>query len=111
MLATRRFLIQEVVDDEVIPNVSTDNQAALAGGMAMAADVLDPTMPAPSAAITTSPMTNKFLTYDDVPADGGSGSPGNTFAHPSLLGPRAQHGGRPARHDAAAARRHHRPGS
>lgn len=87
MLATRRFLIQEVVGDEVIPNVTTDNQAALTGVMAMAADPAASATPAPSAAITTNPMINKFVKYETLPANGASGFPGNTFSHSSWLRP------------------------
>jgi hypothetical protein len=41
----------------------------------------------PSAAITTMPLSNKWLQYPTLPADAGTGFPGNTFAHASLLSP------------------------
>jgi dienelactone hydrolase len=86
-LASRRLLIQEVVGDEVVPNVATERQAALVGLAPAAADVFDPaaTATAPSAAITTLPTTSKFVRYLTLPGDGGFA--GNTFSHGSLLDP------------------------
>ncbi|MCW5801609.1 MAG: hypothetical protein KIT31_04430 [Deltaproteobacteria bacterium] len=85
-LATKRVLIQEVVDDLVVPNVATDREAAL---LRLAPMMASPAVPpvAPSAAITTDPMTNKFVRYPTLPADAGTGFPGNAFAHGSLLAP------------------------
>ncbi len=87
-LATRKFLIQEVVNDQVVPNVATDNEAKLVGLFAMAA-MADPAFPpvSASAAITTNPTTNKFVKYANLPPNVGNGFPGNTFEHPSLLRP------------------------
>ncbi|MEO7094667.1 MAG: hypothetical protein ABI175_15525, partial [Polyangiales bacterium] len=87
-LATRKILIQEVVGDQVVPNVATDNEAKLVGLFAMAA-MADPAVPpvAPSAAITTNPTGNKFVKYTNLPPNAGNGFPGNTFEHPSLLRP------------------------
>jgi dienelactone hydrolase len=90
MLAARRILIQEVVGDKVVPNIATDNEAALVGLTAQAADpgvpnAAPPPPMLPSAAITTMPMTNKFVKYTNLPAAGAF--PGNTFQHASLLSP------------------------
>ncbi|MEJ7599419.1 MAG: hypothetical protein WKG01_16045, partial [Kofleriaceae bacterium] len=88
-LATRTFLIQEVVGDTVVPNVATENEAALVGLMGMTADrFFPPGEVAPSAAITTNPMASKFVRYPTLPA-GANDFPGNTFAHGSLLSPAA----------------------
>ena len=80
-LATKRVLIQKVTGDEVVPNIATDNLAALVGlaDMEQAADPFDFSAPAPSAAITTMPMTNKFVTYTDDASD--------AYVHSSLLRP------------------------
>lgn len=85
-LATHRFLIQEVIGDQVVPNLATENLGKLEGLTAQTADPMLPTSP-PSAAVTNSPLTNKWLQYPTLPADAGTGFPGNTFAHPSLLQP------------------------
>lgn len=84
-LAMRRFLIQEVVGDEVVPNIATDREGALVGLAPMTADSATSGAPLPSAAITTNPMMNKFVKYPTLPPAGAF--PGNTFAHPSLLRP------------------------
>lgn len=84
-LATRRFLIQEVVGDTVVPNIATDNEAALTGLTAATADPAASAVLSPSAAITTAPTTNKFVKYPTLPA--AAPFPGNTFAHASLLRP------------------------
>ncbi|HEY5920767.1 MAG TPA: hypothetical protein VIV11_03810 [Kofleriaceae bacterium] len=93
--AQKRVLVQEVVGDMVVPNISTDRQAALMGlTMAENGDVyLPPGNTNPSAAITTNPNTNKFLKYTTMPADSGTGFPGNFFDHPSLLRPSPGTGG------------------
>ena len=85
-LATRKFLIQEVVGDTVVPNIATENEGALVGLMGMAADPYTPGG-APSAAITTNPTMSKFVRYATLPA--ADPFPGNTFAHGSLLSPPA----------------------
>ena len=87
-LATRKILIQEVVGDQVVPNIATDNEAKLVGLFAMAA-MADPAFPPVSAstAITTNPTANKFVKYTNLPPNPGNGFPGNTFEHPSLLRP------------------------
>lgn len=79
-LAAKRFLLQEVVDDQVVPNVATDHEGALVGLTPMTADhYLPPSMVAASAAITTSPMTNKWVRYVTDST--------NAFQHASLLSP------------------------
>ena len=87
-LATRKFLIQEVVGDQVVPNVATDNEAKLVGLFAMAG-MADPAFPpvSASAAITTNPTTNKFIKYTNLPPNAAVSFPGNSFLHPSLLRP------------------------
>lgn len=86
MLAAKRILIQEVIGDLVVPNIATEREAALVGLAPMAADPAASAAPAPSAAITTMPMTNKFVQYTNLPAMAPS-FPGNTFQHASLLSP------------------------
>ena len=89
MTAMNRILIQEVVGDAVVPNIATERQAALVGlaGMDMAADPAASPTPAASTAITTNPMSNKWVKYTTLPPQ--SPFPGNTFEHPSLLRPSA----------------------
>ena len=110
-LAAKRFLIQEVVGDLVVPNVATDNEAALTGLMAATADKYFPVCTAgvraglacgsdaqcpggtcalqqpPSAAITTMPMTNKFTKHVTLAPDAATSFAGNIFGHASLLRP------------------------
>ena len=85
-LAAKRFLIQEVVGDTVVPNVATRNEGALVGLMpAAAACPAAPPMP-PSPAITTMPNANKWLQY--TTADAATCPPaGAIYAHSSLLAP------------------------
>lgn len=95
-LATKRFLIQEVVGDLVVPNVATENEAALTGLLATAADA-DPAVPSgnpppappvnPSPAVVMNPMTNKLVRYKSLPPTADPPFPGNTYAHGSLLAP------------------------
>jgi hypothetical protein len=92
MLAMRRFLIQEVIGDKVVPNIATNNEGMLVGLTPQTADPMTSPTGAPSAAILgNSPpatvMENKWLQYPTLPADAASGFPGNTFAHGSLLSP------------------------
>lgn len=85
-LATKRFLLQEVIGDQVVPNLATENQAALTGLTPMAASCGAPPQPAPSAAITSSPMMTKFVQYTDLtPAM--CAPAGNAFVHSSLIAP------------------------
>jgi pimeloyl-ACP methyl ester carboxylesterase len=91
-LAMRRFLIQEVIGDKVVPNIATEREGALVGLMPQQADPMTAPTDPPSAAILgnsppTTAMANKWLQYPAVPADAGNGFPGNTFQHGSLLSP------------------------
>ena len=86
-LAPRRLLLQEVVGDTVVPNVATGNEGMLLGLMPAVADPAAAVPPAPSGAITTNPMSNKWVRYPTLPADSSTGFPGNTFGHGSLLQP------------------------
>ncbi|HEY4238729.1 MAG TPA: hypothetical protein VGM88_02900 [Kofleriaceae bacterium] len=87
-LATQKFLIQEVVNDQVVPNVATDNEGMLVGLTPGSADMfVPPTFVDPSAVLEAAPQSNTWVRYTNLPADPASGFPGNTFAHPSLLQP------------------------
>jgi len=87
-LATRRILIQEVVGDTVVPNVTTETEAALVGLTGLTADPAASATPPPSAAIgAPTGGVNKFVRYPTLPPDAGVGFPGNTFSHASLLQP------------------------
>lgn len=87
-LAARRFLIQEIVGDTVFPNVATTNEGMLVGLTPAAAAPAVPPLPlSASGAITTNPMTSKWVRYAMLPADAGTGFPGNSFHHGSLLSP------------------------
>ena len=89
-LAARRVLIQEVLDDAVVPNVATDRLGALLQFAAPAdADVFVPAsaadQPTPSAAIMSNPLDSNWLLYSnqDLPGD----VPINTYEHGSVLAP------------------------
>jgi len=87
-LRARRLLIQEVENDAVVPNLATDNLAKLAGltqGTADPCTTCAGPPPVASAAITTNPMTSKWVLYKQLPA--AAPFPGNTFTHGSLLKP------------------------
>jgi len=84
-LLAKKFFIQEVVDDEVVPNFATDIEGALAGLTPATADPATSATPPASMAVTTNPTTSKWLRYPTLPA--GGAFPGNTFAHASLLRP------------------------
>lgn len=79
-LRRKTFLIQQVIGDEVIPNVATEQMGALAGLTPMAADVATGPPVAPSAAITTNPTDSKWVTYTTMTGV-------NHFGHGSLLQP------------------------
>lgn len=90
-LAAKKFLIQEVVGDTVIPNIATDNEGRLVGLMAMDASCgvpngAPPPPMLPSTALTTMPTASKFVKYTNL-AVGSACTPGNTFSHSSLLRP------------------------
>lgn len=79
-LATKRFMIQEVIGDTVVPNVTTERLAALAGVAPKAAMADATTPPAPSTAVTTPTVTeNKFIRYMSDLA--------YTYVHSSLIRP------------------------
>lgn len=90
-LAQRRVLIQEVVDDQVVPNVATEIEAALLGLTGQTADPQISAVPDPSDAIVSD--ASLFLRYPTLPGDADTGFPGNTFDHPSLLRPTPVVGG------------------
>jgi len=90
-LATRKILIQEVVNDQVVPNIATEREAALVG-LASAAAMADPANALagllPSAAIDpANPNANKFVRYATLAPGSATSPPGNTFQHASLLAP------------------------
>jgi hypothetical protein len=86
-LAARKILIQEVINDEVVPNIATDREGALVGLVPQTADAAVSATPAASGAITTAPTANKWVRYPTLPPNAGAGFPGNTFTHASLLLP------------------------
>jgi pimeloyl-ACP methyl ester carboxylesterase len=90
-LAPRRFLIQEVVNDQVVPNIATDREGMLVGLQAATADPFTPLTTTPSMAITMpTPNRNEWLRYPTLPAsDVTTGGFGNAFEHASLLRPAA----------------------
>jgi hypothetical protein len=76
-LRARRFLIQKVTDDLVVPNIATDRMAAIAGVMAANADNTTVPPAGASPVISTDPKTNKFVVYTNSAA--------MSFSHGSLL--------------------------
>lgn len=89
-LATRKFLIQEVVGDTVVPNSATMTQGTFVQLMPGTADPVTaapPPLPAASMVITTNPTTSKWVRYPEVTT-----APGNKFGHSSLLQPPAGSG-------------------
>ncbi|MGE5182901.1 MAG: hypothetical protein ACM31C_12595 [Acidobacteriota bacterium] len=89
-LDAKKWLIQEVIDDQVVPNIATDNEGALAGAMPLTADPFTPATSTASAAITTDPTSPKWVRYPSLPAtDPTTGGFGNAFEHASLLRPAA----------------------
>ena len=87
-LAPKRFLLQEVVDDQVVPNPTTENEGMLVGQTALTADPIAPGSSTPSAAITTDPMTTKWVKYPLVPStNNATAGFGNAFSHGSILSP------------------------
>ena len=82
-LTQKRFLIEEVVLDQVVPNIATDDEGALVGLTPGMADISAALPPPASAAIV--PATNIWVRYADLGQ--ASGFPGNAFEHASLLRP------------------------
>ena len=90
-LASKKFLIQRVDDDEVVPNLATDNLGALSGqlkGDASCGVPISGTVP-PSSAIVAAPTQSLFLDYLTFAPGDAACPPGNTFGHGSLLKPEA----------------------
>jgi len=91
----KKFLIEEVVNDQVVPNVATDDEGALVGLMPGTGDVLTPlTMVSvqsplfdPTAALSTAPTTNHWLRYPTIAAGDPNDPWGIAFQHASLLEP------------------------
>jgi hypothetical protein len=83
-LAPKKFFIQEVIGDTVVPNITTERLAALTGvaSKVATADPFVQVSPAPSTAVSTNPTESKFLRYVSD-AD-------NVFAHTSLIRPATQ---------------------
>jgi hypothetical protein len=97
-LATRRFMIQKVVGDTVIPNYATDNEAALVGLAATpiaAACAPQAGQFGPTPQVVAPAATNKFVNYSALTATAScpdatntnQPSAGTAYAHASLLRP------------------------
>jgi alpha-beta hydrolase superfamily lysophospholipase len=84
---SRKFLIQEVIGDHVVPNIACNNEGNLVGLTAATADPAISATPAPSAAILSAGLPDRWVQYPTLPADAANSFPGNTFAHGSLLQP------------------------
>jgi hypothetical protein len=88
MLAPKKFLIQEVVDDHVVPNYATDFEGALVGLAPGTADPFTPATTTASSALLASVTSAHWLRYPTLPAsDATTGGFGNLFEHASLLRP------------------------
>ncbi len=82
----RAVLIQEVVDDAVVPNLVTERYAALLGAQAYAA-AHSASPSTVSQAISDPTGRIKLVRYASLPADPSRRFPGNAYAHGSLLAP------------------------
>ena len=78
-LAPRTYLVQKVIDDDVVPNYTTDQMCALLGQEYQSADIADALPGTPSTASTNEPSAGKCLEY--------GGNPANIYSHGSLLVP------------------------
>ena len=85
-LATKRFMLQEVVGDTVVPNIATRNEGALTGLTPATADPGTALSPTASMAISMMPMKALHIQYPTLAPIPGT-FPGNTFTHGSLLQP------------------------
>lgn len=88
-LADANFLLQRIDNDEVFPNIATDNEGALAEqirGDASCGQVIGSSVP-PSTALLAVPGQTLFLNYQSVPPATPGCTVGNTFTHGSLLAP------------------------
>jgi hypothetical protein len=88
-LAPKKTLIQQVVGDQVVPNVATMNQGALLMRASSAAKVFTGAGTPTSSVCDpcTAPTTSMYLLYTNVPGNMGAGFSGNTYGHGSLLSP------------------------
>jgi hypothetical protein len=79
-LRMKPHLIQEVIDDAVVPNIATQRQAALSGAAAnMSASTPFAGPGVASTSITANPTQSKLVTYTT--------DANHTFTHSSLLKP------------------------
>jgi dienelactone hydrolase len=87
-LAQQRFLIQEVVNDQVVPNIACDDEGGLVGLSPAVADKEQTGGEPPSAALATI-TENHWLRYPTLPPDATATPPfpGNAYQHASLLEP------------------------
>jgi len=95
LVTSKKFLIQEVVDDQVVPNYATDIEGAMSGLMPGTADPAASATPPPSAAITTNPTSSKWVRYPTLPAMGAF--PGNGRQTAPSTARSARSGSRPTR--------------
>lgn len=87
-MGAKKFLIQEVVGDAVVPNLATMNEAALTGRTAATARTNTSATPPPTPEIAQAMPASKYVRYPTLPPDlAGAGFPGNTYTHGSLLSP------------------------
>jgi len=85
-MASKKFLFQEVIGDQVVPNLASDDEGMLLGQTAMTADPATSVPPPATAAITSNPGASLWLKYPPVPPVIPT-FPGNQFGHGSLLKP------------------------
>lgn len=88
-LAPTRFLIQRIGNDNVAPNLATDNEGALVEqlrGDASCGVPLGTSIP-PSTALLAAPQQSHYLDYVTFAPGNPACPPGNTFGHGSLLRP------------------------
>lgn len=87
-LAARRFLLQQVDGDDVVPNLASDREAALTGIAQATSDAARndtvTALPPASPAIDAMPMTSKRIIYKRINQ---GADPANTFGHASLSVP------------------------
>lgn len=85
-LSTRRFLVQQVAGDQVVPNIATDTLGLLGQAELVPADCASSPTPPPTAAIVADAGSNHLVVYADAsPAQ--CAPAGNAYAHGSLLSP------------------------
>jgi pimeloyl-ACP methyl ester carboxylesterase len=86
LFGDRPVLVQEVIDDEVVPNIASERLGGLLGATTAQADPsVSPTTI--SAAITEAPSARKLVRYATRAADPSAGFPGNSYGTGSLLAP------------------------